>query len=130
MARLVEFPLEDGGSVVVEVPAGVAERPTTRGWSDRDRGVLERAEQSLEGALSRVGPTVQAMLHQLRSLADAPEQVQVEFGLQLSADVGAFVVGGSTTGNFKVSMTWRNESASSRPHAAEVGGSGNLREPT
>jgi hypothetical protein len=54
-----------------------------------------------------VQPAVQGLLTQLRSLAETPEQIQVEFGLQLSAEVGAFVAGASTTGNFKVSMTWR-----------------------
>jgi hypothetical protein len=69
--------------------------------------VVEQARQSFEQAVARVQPAVQGLLTQLRSLAEAPEQIEVEFGLQLSAEVGAFVAGASTTGNFKVSMTWR-----------------------
>ena len=104
MVQLVEFPLQGGGSVLVQVEdrdgGGV-----TRGWGDRER-VVEHAQQSFEQAVSRVQPAIQGLLAQLRALAETPEQIQVEFGLQLSAEVGAFVAGASTTGNFKVSMTW------------------------
>jgi hypothetical protein len=104
MVQLVEFPLQGGGSVLVQVDdrdgGGV-----TRGWGDGER-VIEHAQQSFEQAVSRVQPAIQGLLAQLRALAETPEQIQVEFGLQLSAEVGAFVAGASTTGNFKVSMTW------------------------
>lgn len=109
MARqLVEFPLQDGGTVLVQVDDG-APGEVTRGWADRDTRVVEQARQSFEQAVGRVQPAVQGLLNQLRSLADTPEQIEVEFGLQLSAEVGAFVAGASTTGNFKVSMTWRRD---------------------
>jgi hypothetical protein len=106
VVQLVEFPLEDGGTVLVQVADG-APGDVTRGWGDRDTRVVEQARQSFEQAVARVQPAVQGLLTQLRSLAEAPEQIEVEFGLQLSAEVGAFVAGASTTGNFKVSMTWR-----------------------
>jgi hypothetical protein len=104
MVQLVEFPLQGGGSVLVQVDDhGSGE--VTRGWGDRER-VIEHAQQSFEQAVSRVQPAIQGLLAQLRALAETPEQIEVEFGLQLSAEVGAFVAGASTTGNFKVSMTW------------------------
>jgi hypothetical protein len=104
--QLVEFPLRDGGTVLVQVDDG-SPGEVTRGWGDRDTGVVEQARQSFEQAVGRVQPAVEGLVNQLRSLAVTPEQIQVEFGLQMSAQVGAFVAGASTTGNFKVSMTWR-----------------------
>lgn len=106
MVRLVEFPLQDGGTVLVQVADGDA-GDVTRGWGDQGTRVVEQARQSFEQAVARVQPALQGLLTELRSLAEAPEQIEVEFGLQLSAEVGAFVAGASTTGNFKVSMTWR-----------------------
>ena len=103
MRRLVEFPLQDGGSVVVEVDDDGAGAGVTRGWPDRR--VVEQAQQSFEQAVGRVQPAVQAMLGRLRALADAPDEVQVEFGVQLSAEAGAFVAAASSTGNFRVLMT-------------------------
>lgn len=115
--QLVEFPLQDGGTVVVQVEDGHGgSGEVTRGWGDHEPPrVVEQARQTFEQAVGRVQPAVQALLGQLRTLAEAPEQVQVEFGLQLSAEVGAFVAGASTTGNFKVSMTWHGQPRSDGP---------------
>lgn len=110
---LAEFQLEDGGSVLVQVTDGhVADGGVTRGWGDRDMRVVEQAQQSFERAVARVQPAVQGLLNELRSLAETPEQIQVEFALQLSAEVGAFIAGASTSGNFKVTMTWNRQPGS------------------
>ena len=125
--RLVEFPLEDGGSVLVQVEdgsaaAGYAGDEVTRGWGDRDQRVVEQAQQSFEAAVARVQPAVQALVRRLRSVAESPEEITVDFGVELSAEVGAFVAGASSTGNFTVSMTWRPARAPrSVPDPAESG---------
>jgi hypothetical protein len=108
MVRLLEYPLEGGGSVLIQVEdwhSGDGE--VTRGWGERDRRVIEQAQESFEQAVGRVQPAVQALLAQVRSLADSPDTVSVEFGLELGAEVGAFVTNASSKGNFKVSLTWR-----------------------
>lgn len=114
--RLVEFPLEDGGSVLVQVDDGLGtDGEVKRGWGTPDVRVVEQAQQSFERAVARVQPAVQGLLNQLMSLAETPEEIQVEFGLQLSAEVGAFVAGASSSGNFKVSMTWHRQPGSTDP---------------
>ena len=110
--RLVEFPLEDGGSVLVQVEDGATAGgygggEVTRSWGDREQRVVAQAQQSFEQAVSRVQPAVQALVRRLRSVAESPEEIKVDFGIELSAEVGAFVTGASATGNFTVSMTWR-----------------------
>ena len=52
MRRLVEFPLQDGGSVQVEVDDGPVPREVTRGWADRDRRVVDQAPQCFEQAVA------------------------------------------------------------------------------
>jgi Trypsin-co-occurring domain 1 len=104
MSRLVEFPLQDGGSVLVQVNEAAAGGQVTRGLGDRY--VTAQAAQTFEQAISRVQPAAQALLAQLRALADAPDEVGVEFGLELSAEAGAFIAAASTSANFKVSLTW------------------------
>src|SRR6266511_662398 len=79
MSRLVEFPLQDGGTVLVQVDEAAAE-PATRGLGDR-RLVTERAQQTFEQAIARVQPAAQALISRLRALADAPDEVRVEFTL-------------------------------------------------
>jgi len=39
--------------------------------------------------------------------------VQVEFGLDLHAEAGAFIAAASATANFKIAMTWRRTEPSS-----------------
>jgi hypothetical protein len=122
MGRLVEFPMEDGGSVLVEVDAGAA-GSITRGLGDRRR-VTEQAQQTFEQAVARVQPAAQALIRRLRALADAPEEIGVEFGLELSAGAGAFIAAASSTANFKVTLTWRRDQpAPPRPvNLGEPGG--------
>ncbi len=106
--RLVEFPPEDGGIVLVQAAAGGHDGgEVTCGWGDRGEWVAPQAQQSFEQAVGRVQPAVQALVRRLRSVAESPEEIKVDFGIELSAEVGAFVTGASATGNFTVSMTWR-----------------------
>ena len=125
--RLVEFPLENGGSVLVQVEdgssaGGYGGGEVTRGWGDRDQRVVEQAQQSFEAAVTRVQPAVQALVRRLRSLAESPAEITIDFGIELSAEVGAFVAGASSTGNFTVSMTWRpGRAAEQTPDPAEPG---------
>jgi Trypsin-co-occurring domain 1 len=106
VARLIEFPLEDGGSVLVQVN-DAAPGPVTRGLGDRS--VTEQARLTFEDAISRVQPAAQSLLGRLRALADAPDEVGLEFGLELSAEAGAFIASASSTANFRVTLTWRRD---------------------
>src|SRR3712207_9305557 len=96
--RLVEFPLEDGGSLLVQVEDGAAvggygggEVP--RGWGDRgEQGVL-KAQQSFEQAVARVPPAVQSPVRRLRAGVERPEEIKVDFGPELRAEGGGFRAG-------------------------------------
>ena len=114
MAQLVEFPLEDGGSVPVAIDFDLSSG-ITRGWGDRQ---VVQAQQSFEQAIARVHPAVRVMVTRLRELADAPDEVHVEFGLELSAAAGAFIAAASSSGNFRVSMTWKSRTDRAAPVAS------------
>jgi hypothetical protein len=107
MTRLVTFRTADGADVVVQVDDDGGQQPgmVTRGL--RDAAVVQRVEQTFDDALSRVQPAVRSMLAQLRSPTDGPDEIEVEFGIQMSAEVGAFVAGASSSANFKVTLTWK-----------------------
>jgi hypothetical protein len=107
VTRLVEFPLQDGGSVLVQVDEAAA-GSVTRGLGDH-RTVAEQARLTFEDAISRVQPAAQSLISRLRALADAPDEVGLEFGLELSAEAGAFIASASSTANFRVTLTWRRD---------------------
>jgi hypothetical protein len=122
MSRLVEFPLQDGDTVLVQVDE-VAAGPVTRGLGDR-RLVIEHAEQTFEQAIARVQPAAQALISRLRALADSPDEVGVEFGLELSAEAGAFIAAASSTANFKVTLSWRRSRPATTAPSADVADGG------
>jgi hypothetical protein len=105
VAQLIEFPVGGGQSILVQVE-DTAAGPVTRGIGGA-QSVATRASQTFEEAISRVRPAAEAIVAQLRSLATAPDEVEVEFGLALSAEAGAFIAAASTEANFKLTLTWR-----------------------
>lgn len=110
MKRLVEFPLEQGGSVLVEVDEAAA-GPVTRGLG-RDRSALvEEADKTFEDATAAVTPAAQSLIARLRAMDDAPDEVEVQFGVQLSAQTGAFIASVAAEASFTVSITWRRRGA-------------------
>jgi hypothetical protein len=63
---------------------------------------------------------VEGVITQLRSLAQTPDEMHVEFGLDLHAEAGAFIAAVSTTANFTISLTWRR--SASQPDGPEGAG--------
>jgi Trypsin-co-occurring domain 1 len=104
VSQLVEMPLEQGGSILVEVD-DVRSGPVTRGGRTED--AVAKAGESLEHVLGQLGPAVRGIVAQLREGADWPDEVEVEFAVKLSA--GANVIITRTTGeaNFRIALRWR-----------------------
>jgi hypothetical protein len=108
MGRLVEFPLEQGGSVLVEVPdASFGSRPVTRGLGGGEE-VARKAQRTFEAAVAQIQPAAQAIVDRLRQMEQAPDGVRVTFGLDLHAEAGAFIAAASTTATFTVELVWGN----------------------
>jgi hypothetical protein len=107
--QLVTYTTDDGDEIAVQVPDASALPGdfVTRGRGTVATGeeAVQRAEQGLDGALSRIQPAVKSLIGKLRSDTYDPDEIQVEFGIQLSVGVGAFITAG-TTSNFRVLMTW------------------------
>jgi Trypsin-co-occurring domain 1 len=69
--------------------------------------MLEREQTSFEDALEKAQPMPSGLIGKLRSIADSPDEVQVDFGLTLSAQAGAVLVAGASAGaNYKVTLKW------------------------
>jgi Trypsin-co-occurring domain 1 len=104
LGELVEFQLEDGSSVLIEV-----ERPSrstvTRGGRVKD--FVERADDTFEQALGRVGPTSAAIVERFRAMTERPDEIEVEFGVKLSAEAGAIIARTSGEANFRITARWR-----------------------
>ena len=103
--RTVEFPVEAGGTVLVQVPDEVPAGPVMRGRTVE--ATIDRADQTFEMALSTVRTVAQGVVTQLKDLAVQPKEVTVEFGVELMGKTGAVLVAASASAQLKVSLTWR-----------------------
>ncbi len=84
MKHLVEFPLEDGGSVVIEV-----DEPETSGTVRASRGdTLAKAKETLEEALNNVLPVTKSV------------------GEKLTTTAGAVIASATAEANFDVTLRW------------------------
>jgi hypothetical protein len=108
MKRLISFPLETGGNVLIEVEeeAGAA---VTRGLHPSD--VIETVGNSFEAALEAIKPATIAVASKFRNFADAPEDIEVEFGLKFAGQAGAFIASASTEAQFRVKLVWKGKPA-------------------
>jgi hypothetical protein len=135
MQRIAIFRTEDGGEVAIQVvddappdasgaaveaapgsenaaPPGLTVRGIPSG-SLHTRGMasgrlVERTQQSLDEVLSHARPAVSTLLRQVRGQDDAPDELEVEFGIQISLEVGAYIAAASSTANFRVTMRWHS----------------------
>jgi hypothetical protein len=105
--RLIAFPLEAGGNVLIEVEEGGA--AVTRGLHPGD--VVETVGHSFEAALEAIKPAAVAVASKFRNFMDAPADVEVEFGLKFAGQAGAFIASVSTEAQFRVKVVWKGKPA-------------------
>lgn len=111
MKQLVQFPLEDGTSILVEV-----EEPETEGIVRAGRGgeLIEKVQYTFEEALNQIKPAAETIIEKLRDLSSAPDQIEVEFGVKLSAEAGIFFASASTEANFVITLSWTRKEQQGR----------------
>ena len=93
MKRLVAFPLEEGGNIVIEI-----DEPETGGTVRAGReDTIERAKETFEEALNKVLPATKTVVEKLRNMASKPDEIEVAFGVNLSTMAGAFIASADST---------------------------------
>jgi len=113
MKRLIEFKMEDGGAIIVEV-----DEPETGGTtraSRRPGEIAEEAKETFEQALSKIRPATEKVITTLRGLAHKPDEIEMEFGFSLSAAAGVVIASASTAANYKVTLRWKSETPENKP---------------
>ncbi len=89
--------------MLVEVD-DAARGPVVRGRGPGE--VIEKAGKSLEQAIGQIGPAAQALVAELRSAADWPDEVEIEFAVKLSTDANVIIARTGGEANFRISMSW------------------------
>lgn len=107
--RTVEFPVEAGGTVLVQVPDEQPAGSVMRGRAAE--ATIDRADQTFEMALSTIRTVANGVVLQLKDIAVRPQQVTVEFGIELTGKMGSMLVAASASAQLKVSLTWQPKEA-------------------
>jgi hypothetical protein len=105
--EIAQFQLEDGTKFLVEIdkPRNTGVKRVSR--SDLEKDVVE-ASQTFEQALDQVVPVAKAALDRIRrGLTTPADEVEIKFGLKLTAEAGAIIasVGGEV--NLEVTLKWK-----------------------
>ena len=82
MSRIAVFTTADGDEVAVQVADDAAGGVTFRGGGSG--ALVERTQQNLDEVLAHARPAVVSLLRQLRDVEDAPDELEVEFGIQVA----------------------------------------------
>ncbi len=105
MKHLVEFPLEDGSHVVIEVDEQETAGTVRAGRGDK----IEKAKETLEEALDKVLPATRSVLDRLRGMGNRPDEMEITFGVNLSTVAGAIIASASVEANFGITLRWKTE---------------------
>lgn len=110
--ELAQFKLEDGTAFLVEVdrPQPTGAGSIQRVASVNTQQMVYQATQTLEQALDSIKPVASTVVSKLRSGFTKPaDEVEVTFGLKLSAEAGVVFgsVGGEVT--FEVKLKWEKD---------------------
>ncbi len=105
--QVVEVPLAEGGTVLVEVDE-LYDGPVVRGGGGGSLALPPMTEP-LERVLAGLGPATKAVLNQLQGLADSPGEIHVEFAIKLTTDARIIIAKAGAEANFKVSLKWTRD---------------------
>jgi Trypsin-co-occurring domain 1 len=106
MKSVVEYDLEAGGSVMVEVDVEdeFAEELVPAATPGE---MIAKARTTFEKALGGIEPVAKAVIAKVRALEVAPDEVNVQFGLKLTGEAGYIIASASGEANFTLSLNWQ-----------------------
>src|SRR5258708_1031393 len=115
MKQLVEYELEDGSTILVEVelPEAGIERA---GRGDQ----IVKAKERFADAIEQIKPVAHTVLATLRDLSAA--QIRVQFRITLLAKTASIPPTADPEPNFTVTLTWKREDPRSLPPPLDASG--------
>ncbi|MFF3609718.1 CU044_2847 family protein [Streptomyces sp. NPDC002463] len=104
LVHTVEVPLADGSDEAIRVQIREVDETLVR--VGRGGRSVARAERSFGQMLDTVRPVAESFVGRFRGMANAPDEITLEFGVSLSAEADVVIASTATSANFSVSLTW------------------------
>ncbi|MDJ0578599.1 CU044_2847 family protein [Crocosphaera sp.] len=108
MKPLIKYSLDGDDSILVEVE----ELPT----SEVDEGlvanypgqqVVVQAQTSFADAMDKIKPVAANIIGKVRELKDSPDEIEVKFGVKMTAEMGAIIASANVEGNYEITLKWK-----------------------
>jgi hypothetical protein len=111
--RYIEFPLEEGGSILIETPdqqEKVQSGFVKAGQGEAGRDVALQASRSFDASVENVRKAAELLVNKLRAISSPPDEMTVSFGLKASGDLGNLAIGKvGGEANYAVTLKWKKE---------------------
>lgn len=104
MADLIEFGLDSGARIFVHAGRPSAPGPGRPRFSGD--GKVEKARETFEAAMGHVRDVAASAIRTMTELPKKPEEVSIEFGVQLRAETGIIVARGEAGADFKIRIVF------------------------
>lgn len=103
MKQLIEFSLPNGGTFFAEVEEAESEAVKRAALSPSQ--LAAKAKKSFNEVLDQIQPMAAEVVTRLTELKQSADEVEVKFGIKLSAEVGAVVTFGGEA-NYEITLKW------------------------
>jgi hypothetical protein len=118
--RYIEFPLENGGSILIETPdlqEKIQSGFVKGAQAEAAKEAAIQAGQSFDASVENVRKAADLLVGKLRALSTPPDDMSVSFGLKASADLGNLAIGKvGAEANYAVTLRWRKEDKKPEDH--------------
>ena len=108
MRTLTSFSLEDNKVIWIEADE-IALPAESAGESEasRIRNIATKASHTFQESIESIKPALNVLIKGLDKISDRPDEISVEFGLKVNAQVGAVIAASGVEANFKVTLNWK-----------------------
>ncbi|WDD36063.1 CU044_2847 family protein (plasmid) [Nostoc sp. UHCC 0926] len=107
MTKLVKFDVGDGQTVLIEVEEVKSEeiKPVSKSPGE----LAAKARKTLSEALDGIEPMVRTLKQRLNALTAPEDEVEVKFGVKLSAEIDAVVTKLGSEATYEITLKWKNK---------------------
>lgn len=113
MTQYIQFPTEDGGTILVEVEA--KEEKVTglvkAGLGDKVEEAIVKVRDTFEATMMEtVRRNTESFIRTMQSLSDPPAKAEISFGVNAAAELGYSAIGkASGESSYTVKLTWTRD---------------------
>jgi hypothetical protein len=102
MKQLVKYKLKDGTFFLVEIDTSESEGVNRAGRKD----LPAEANMMFEDAINKVKPMATAIIESMRSITDPSPEVEISFGLKMTATAGAVLASAGAEAHYSLTLRW------------------------